>query len=174
MFRANSFPVASTSRRSESDGVTRWVPSMRVSATSGRLRRGSIPLVDNLTRADYLAFFERVKANKRRCVRFVRRAVAQGKRVYVYGASTKGNTILQYYGLTHHLIEGAAERSPEKLGKYTVGTLIPIVSEEEARERADYFLVLPWAFLDEFVTRERAWRARGGRFLVPVPEFRVV
>jgi NDP-4-keto-2,6-dideoxyhexose 3-C-methyltransferase len=92
----------------------------------------------------------------------------------VYGASTKGNTILQYYGLNHELISGAAERSPEKWGKFTVGSLVPIVSEEEARAKADYFLVLPWAFIDEFLKREQPWRDRGGKFIVPLPEFRIV
>lgn len=135
---------------------------------------GSIPLQDGFTRQDYLDFFGRVQGNKDRCVEFIQGEVAKGKKVYVYGASTKGNTILQYYGLSHEWIAGAAERSPEKWGKYTVGTLIPIVDEETAREAADYFLVLPWAFLDEFLEREREWRARGGRFIVPVPEFRVL
>ena len=139
-----------------------------------RYRSGSIPLRDNFTKADYLAFFRRVKENKRRCVEFIKGEVERGKKVYVYGASTKGNTILQYYGLTRRWIEAAAERSEEKWGKYTIGTLIPIVPEEEARQKADYFLVLPWAFLAEFLERERAWRGRGGRFIVPLPEFRVV
>lgn len=137
-------------------------------------RSGSIPLRDNFTREDYLDFFRRVEANKRRCVEFIKGEVKRGKKVYVYGASTKGNTILQYYGLTNEWIVAAAERSPEKWGKYTVGTLIPIVPEEAARQAADYFLVLPWAFLPEFLERERPWRERGGRFIVPLPEFRVV
>jgi len=139
-----------------------------------RCRSGSIPLRDNFTKQDYLDFFRRVEENKRRCVEFIRTEVQRGKKVYVYGASTKGNTILQYYGLTGRWIVAAAERSPEKWGKYTVGTLIPIVPEDEARKEADYLLVLPWAFLSEFLERERAWRERGGRFIVPLPEFRVV
>lgn len=139
-----------------------------------KYRSGSIPLADRFTRRDYLDFFARVQANKDACVDFVRTEVAKGKKVYVYGASTKGNTILQYYGLDHTFIEGAAERSPEKWGKYTVGTLIPIVPEDDARQKADYFLILPWAFLDEFLRREADWRARGGRFIVPLPEFRVI
>ena len=110
-----------------------------------------------------------------RCVEFIKGEVARGKTVYVYGASTKGNVILQYYGLDHTLIAGASEKSPEKWGKYTIGTWIPIVSEEEARRaQPDYFLVLPWAFFDEFYEREREWRERGGQFIVPLPEFRVV
>ncbi len=125
--------------------------------------------------AIYTAFRARIERNKAACVAFIRDAVARGKRVWIYGASSKGNTILQYYGLDHTLIEGAAERSPEKYGKYTVGTMIPIYSEAEARaRRPDYFLVLPYAFIDEFYEREKDWRAGGGKFLVPLPEFRVV
>lgn len=139
-----------------------------------RLRSGSILLADNFTTADYLAFFDRVNAIRSRCHDFIRTEVARGKKVYVYGASTKGNTILQYFGLTAETIAGAADRSPEKWGRFTVGTLIPIVSEEAARTDADYFLVLPWAFLDEFLERESDWRKRGGKFIVPFPEFRIL
>ncbi|MDE2040072.1 MAG: class I SAM-dependent methyltransferase [Elusimicrobia bacterium] len=120
-------------------------------------------------------FFRRMEENKRRCVDFIKAERAKGKRVWVYGASTKGNTILQYFGLDSSLIEAASERSPEKWGKETVGTRIPIVSEEEARRaKPDYFLVLPYAFFDEFYRREAEWRRGGGKFIVPLPEFRVV
>jgi len=135
---------------------------------------GSVALADHFSKQHYLDFFARIERSKDQCVDFIKGEVAKGKKVYVYGASTKGNTILQYYGLTHEWIQGAAERSPEKWGRYTVGTLIPIVTEEEARQAADYFLILPWAFLDEFLLREREWRAGGGRFIVPLPEFRVL
>lgn len=130
---------------------------------------------EKITPGDIRAFAERVEENRRCCVDFIRGEVAAGKKVYVYGASTKGNVILQYYGLDASLITAAAERSPEKWGKYTIGSWIPIVSEEEARKaQPDYFLVLPYAFFREFYEREREWRSRGGRFIVPLPEFRVV
>ena len=130
---------------------------------------------EKISPADIRAFAARVEENRRRCVEFIRGEVAKGKKVYVYGASTKGNVILQYYGLDTSLITAASERSPEKWGKYTIGTWIPIVSEEEAREaRPDYFLVLPYAFFREFYEREKEWRSRGGKFIVPLPEFRVV
>lgn len=123
----------------------------------------------------HVEFFKRIEENKKKCVDFIRREVANGKKVWVYGASTKGNTILQYYGLDHNDIEAASERSPEKWGKVTVGTGIPIVSEEEARKaNPDYFLVLPYAFFDEFYKREEEWRKGGGQFIVPLPGFRVV
>jgi hypothetical protein len=99
---------------------------------------------------------------------------AQESRFWVYGASTKGNVILQYYGLNAQWIDGAAERSPEKYGLVTIGTEIPIVSEEEAREaNPEYFIVLPYAFISEFLTRERPYLEGGGMFVVPIPRFTI-
>lgn len=130
---------------------------------------------EKITLEDILAFAKRVEENRNKCVDFIKQEVNKGKKVYVYGASTKGNVILQYYGLDNTLITAAAERSPEKWGKYTVGTWIPIVSEEEARKsNPDYFLVLPWGFFPEFYEREKKWREGGGKFIVPIPEFSVV
>jgi SAM-dependent methyltransferase len=134
-----------------------------------------MPLDEDVTLADLHAFKARIDRNRELCVNFIQQEVEQGKKVWVYGASTKGNVILQYYGLDTKLIAAAAERSPEKWGKYTVGSWIPIVSEEKARKaQPDYFLVLPWAFFDEMYAREHEWRERGGKFIVPLPEFRVV
>ncbi|RJP25229.1 MAG: class I SAM-dependent methyltransferase [Deltaproteobacteria bacterium] len=108
-------------------------------------------------------------------VGFIKEQVGKGKKVYVYGASTKGNTLLQYFGLDHTLITAAAERNADKWGKVTVGTRIPIVSEEVARAaRPDYFLVLPWHFLEEFRLREKAYLLAGGKFIVPMPHFTLI
>ena len=105
----------------------------------------------------------------------LRRLRDEGKRVYVYGASTKGNTLLQYCGIDHRLAAKAADRNPEKWGRHTLGTNIPIISEEQARaEKPDYFLVLPWHFFSGFVTREAEFLAHGGRFILPLPRVRVV
>ncbi len=135
----------------------------------------AIPFDEKFTLEDILAFGKRIEENRDCCVDFIKNEVEKGKSVYVYGASTKGNVILQYYGLDSKLITAASERSPEKWGKSTIGTWIPIVSEEEARQaNPDYFLVLPWAFFPEFYEREKKWREGGGRFIVPLPEFRVV
>jgi hypothetical protein len=120
-------------------------------------------------------FFARLERNKQLCVDFVYTCKALDQSVWVYGASTKGNVILQYYGLDSKVIQGAADRSPEKWGKVTIGTGIPITSEEVARAmNPDYFLVLPYAFLNEFVKREYVWRDKGGKFIVPLPEFKVI
>jgi hypothetical protein len=100
---------------------------------------------------------------------------AQGKTVHVYGASTKGNTILQYAGIDASLVPYAADRNPDKWGSETIATRIPIISEEQSREMApDYYLALPWHFLDEFLERETEFLARGGKFIVPLPNVRMV
>jgi hypothetical protein len=99
--------------------------------------------------------------------------VADGKSIHIYGASTKGNTILQYAELDSRLIPYAADRNPDKWGSAT-RTGIPVISEEESRAmRPDYYLVLPWHFLDEFMQRERDYLAGGGSFIIPLPEVRV-
>ena len=112
---------------------------------------------------------------ERRLADMIRAIKREGKRIYAYGASTKGNTILQYCGLDHRQIDKAADRNPEKWGRHTLGTNIPIVSEEQARaENPDYFLVLPWHFFEGFVARERAFIDRGGKFIMPLPVPRIV
>jgi len=138
------------------------------------LKGGSISYDEQYTKRDLHDFFTRIQENKRLCVEFVKQEVKKGKIVYAYGASTKGNTLLQYYGLNDKLIKGAADKDPQKWGKLTVGTWIPIVSEEEARREADYFLVLPWAFWQSFYDREQEWLQKGGNFIIPIPTFRVV
>lgn len=126
-------------------------------------------------RGVYDEFAARVHAAKEKLKSFIQSVVANGKKVYVYGASTKGNTLLQFFGLDHTLITAAAERNADKWGKHTIGTMIPIISEEQARaEKPDYFLILPWHFLEEFTEREAEFLNAGGAFLVPLPEFKEI
>ncbi len=123
----------------------------------------------------YEDFARRITDVKARISTFIQNEVKKNKKIFIYGASTKGNTLLQFCDLDYRLIEAAAERNPMKWGKKTVGTLIPIISEEEARARKpDYFLILPWHFLAEFKEREREFLERGGKFIVPLPEFRII
>jgi SAM-dependent methyltransferase len=106
---------------------------------------------------------------------FLHKAKEEGKKVYGYGASTKGNTLLQLFEITPDLVTAIAERSPYKFGLQTVGTNIPIVSEAEMRAaNPDYLLVLPWHFIDEFVKRESDFIAKGGKLVVPCPTFQVI
>lgn len=120
----------------------------------------------------YTDFAFRIERIKNDVVGFIKEQASRGKTIYVYGASTKGNTVLQYYGLTGATITAAAERNAGKWGKVTVGSRIPIVSEDDARAaKPDFFLVLPWHFIDEFQARERDYLLGGGRFILPAPYF---
>lgn len=166
LFEANGLEIFKVEENSINGG------SYRIFAR--HYKKGSIPFQEKFTKKDYKDFFTRIKKNKDACVEFIKQEVKKGKLIYGYGASTKGNTILQYYGLDNKMIEGIADKSPEKWGKYTVGTYIPIVDEKEARKKADYFLVLPWAFFETFYKRETEWLERGGKFIVPLPQCKVV
>ena len=120
-------------------------------------------------------FIRRVELNKKKCLTFLTKAVKKGLKVFIYGASTKGNTLLQYYGINHKLIKFAAERSPVKWGKYTVGSGVKIISENKARKlNPDYFFVMPYAFIKEFIKREKKWLRKGGKFILPYPNFKVI
>jgi hypothetical protein len=121
------------------------------------------------------SFFARTEDLKDKVVSFIKEEKAKGKKVWAYGASTKGNTLLQYFNLDHTLIDGIAERSPYKWGLKTIGTNIPIFSEDEMRKQnPDYLLVLPWHFINEFVTREEDFLKNGGTFIVPCPKFQLI
>ena len=120
-------------------------------------------------------FGDKIELLKQQTVNFIKQEKAKGKIICGYGASTKGNTLLQYFGLNNTLIDAIAERSPYKYGLKTIGTNIPILSEEEIRAmNPDYMLVLPWHFIDEFTERESKFLNQGGHFIVPCPEFKII
>jgi len=99
----------------------------------------------------------------------------KNKKIYGYGASTKGNTLLQYYKIDSNLISAIAERQKQKVGLKTVGSWIPIISENEMRRiKPDYLLVLPWQFINEFINREIKFLKNGGKFIVPLPEVKII
>ena len=123
----------------------------------------------------WMDFYNRILDLKEQTVSFIKSEKEKGKKVWGYGASTKGNTLLQYFGLDNTLIDGIAERSVYKWGLKTVGTNIPMYSEEQMRnEKPDYLLVLPWHFISEFVERERDFLLGGGKFIVPCPKFQII
>jgi hypothetical protein len=127
------------------------------------------------TEHPYRSFQERVNAHRDELTRVVKDYKRAGKRIHVYGASTKGNTILQFCGLDNSLIDFAADRNPDKYGARTIGTDIPIISEEESRSmRPDLYLVLPWHFQKEFLERERNTLAQGTAMIFPLPQIKLI
>jgi hypothetical protein len=120
-------------------------------------------------------FDNAIQALKDDVVNFIKIEKANGKKICGAGASTKGNTLLQVFGLDNTLIDAIAERSPYKFGLKTVGTNIPILSEQDVRDmKPDYLLILPWHFINEFKQRERQFLLDGGKFIVPCPQFQII
>ena len=115
---------------------------------------------------------ERIRQQLRDTLEQIRR---RGQRVYGYGASTKGNVLLQYCRVGPNDVIAIADRNPHKVGRCTLGTRIPICSEDEMRNaHPEYLLILPWHFLDEFLEREQALRASGTQFIVAFPHVRIL
>ncbi len=123
----------------------------------------------------YAQFQQRIERLRDATVQLLTDIRSRGERIHVYGASTKGNVLLQWYGLNRLWIEAASDRNPDKDGAHTLGTDIPIISEEKSRDmRPDWYLVLPWHFKLEFLLRERATIMAGVKMLFPLPTLHVV
>jgi len=123
----------------------------------------------------YRAFEKRVFEHRDQLLALLDRLAAEGSTVFGYGASTKGNVILQFCGLNAARLPCIADVNPGKHGCFTPGTHIPIVSEEEAHSRRpDCFLVMPWHFRQNLIEREARFLARGGRMIFPLPEIEIV
>jgi cyclopropane fatty-acyl-phospholipid synthase-like methyltransferase len=128
-----------------------------------------------LTLEPFKRFAARVFDHRHQLLALLRSLHDDGSRVLGYGASTKGNVILQFCGITPEQIPFIAEVNEDKFGCFTPGTGIPIISEAEARAmRPDFFLVMPWHFRDNLVQREREFLQRGGRMIFPLPKIEVV
>jgi len=123
----------------------------------------------------YEELAKRVLEEKSKTLDFIKKQVGKGRKIHGYAASTKGNTTLQFYELNTDLIEAIADRNPAKYGKFTSGSLVPVISEAQSRaQHPDFYFILAWHFLPEFLIREAEYLSGGGKFIVSMPEFRVI
>jgi hypothetical protein len=157
--------VAHAGRVSPSDEARERVQNLRVKEFEMALD----------TDDPFAAFRKNIAQVRKDLLAFLKQAKAQKKLVHGYGASTKGNTTLQYCGITPALMPAVADRNQDKWGSCTIGTNIPIISEAESRKKKpDYYLVLPWHFIAEFKQREADFLAHGGKFVLPLPKVHLV
>ncbi len=120
-------------------------------------------------------FWQRVLASRESLLALFAQAKRENKTIIGYGASTKGNVLLQFCGITPDMMPCIAEVNEDKFDRFTPGTLIPIVPEQQARDmNPDYFLVLPWHFRDAIIAREVDFRTRGGKLVFPLPNLDIV
>lgn len=127
------------------------------------------------TDVPYRAFQERIEHLREEMGKLLAHIRSRGETIHVYGASTKGNVLLQWYNIDNFKIEFAADRNPQKDGAMTLGTNIKIISEEKSRAmKPDYYLVLPWHFRREFLEREAETIRKGTKMLFPLPNIEIV
>ena len=120
-------------------------------------------------------FIKEIDDSRKKLVKFLKQKVKLGKKIHCYGASTKGNVLLQYYKINNKMISYAAERNENKYNLYTPGTKIKIISEVLSRfYNPDYYLVLPWHFKNEILLREKFMRKKGTKFIFPLPKIEIV
>jgi len=123
----------------------------------------------------YDEFAREIEEIRRDLMGFLNQEVKKGKRIFIYGASTRGLVVLQYFGIDKKLIEAAVDKNPDKWGKYIVGTGIPIMSVEQHRqEKPDYLFVLPYHFIEEIKDQEKDFLEKGGKMIVAIPRFRII
>jgi hypothetical protein len=123
----------------------------------------------------YRRFGEKVERLRGELVTMLSELKAEGKRIAVYGASAKGSTLMNYFGLGRPTLDFVVDRSTIKQGHYTPGTHLPIYSPARLlEEKPDYVLLLTWNFADEILQQQAEYRKQGGRFIIPIPELRVV
>jgi hypothetical protein len=119
----------------------------------------------------YLAFEERATQTKQKLIKFLKDAKQAGKQVVGYGAPAKGNTLLNYCGITPDLVKYTVDRSPHKQGRFLPGTHIPIYEPERINAtKPDYILILPWNLKHEIINQLSFARDWGAQFVVPIPE----
>ena len=159
--------------------------AVTVAKKNNNSAKANLPLVDWLLEQEdrmglstirpYKEFEERVFKHREDLNRLITCLTNDGKKILGYGASTKGNVILQFCGLTSKEIPAIAEINEEKYGRFTPGTNIPIISDKEAMKiNPDYFLVLPWHFKDNILRNEQEYIQNGGKFIFPFPEIQII
>lgn len=123
----------------------------------------------------YREFEKKVFEHRESLIALIQKINESGKTIHAYGASTKGNVLLQFCGITPDQIPYAAEINPYKYGRFTPGSKIPIVSAEESlKMKPDYYLVLPWHFRDGIIKKEREFLNSGGKMIFPLPEIEII
>ena len=129
-------------------------------------------LSDKIT---YSAFAERTAKLRSDLLGLLRDLKASGKRIAAYGAPAKGNTLLNYCGITTDLVEYTVDKSPYKQNLYTPGAHLPVYHPDRlTQDMPDYVLLLAWNFADEILEQQKAYRDKGGKFIIPIPAVTIV
>ena len=120
-------------------------------------------------------FVKNIKRSRDKLQKLIKKIINKNKKIHLYGASTKGNIILQFCAINKNIISYAADRNKDKWNRVTPGSNIPIISEENSRKmKPDYYLVMPWHFKKEILTRESFFLKKGGKLIFPLPKLHII
>ena len=120
-------------------------------------------------------FFTKIKINKKKLISLIKKLKANKKTIHGYGASTKGNVLLQFFGIDNKYLDYISDRNPQKYNCFTPGTKIKIISEKKSRKlNPDYYIVLPWHFKKEIISREKKIRKMGTKLIFPLPNIEII
>jgi hypothetical protein len=123
----------------------------------------------------YVSFYNKINNIKKKLLKILIKIKKNNQTIHGYGASTKGNVLLQYFDINHNLIDYVADRNPAKNNHYTPGTKIKIITEEKSRKhKPDFYLVLPWHFKKEILIREKKIIKNGTKFIFPLPNIQII
>ena len=123
----------------------------------------------------YKLFFTKILNEKIKLIKLIKKIKNEEQDIHGYGASTKGNVLLQFYNINNKVVNYIADRNPLKWNSFTPGTRIKIISESQSRKiKPHFYLVLPWHFKNEILIREKNIRKKGTKFIFPLPKVRVV
>ena len=123
----------------------------------------------------YNKFYNKINLVKKKIKKLIIKIKSNNKSIHGYGASTKGNVLLQYFNISNDYIEYIADRNKQKVNSYTPGTKIKIISEKTSRKmKPDYYLVLPWHFKSEIIKRETKTRKKGTKLIFPLPKIQII
>src|SRR6185503_9033836 len=123
----------------------------------------------------YHTFVEKVEHLRHDLLALLHLIKEDRKRIVVYGASAKSTTLLNYFGIGGEILDYVVDRSTVKQGYYTPGTHLLISPPENLlKTQPDYVLLLTWNFADEILAQQAEYRANGGKFIIPIPELKVV
>ena len=123
----------------------------------------------------FIKFFKNINESKKKLNNLIKTIKNKNQNIHCYGASTKGNVLLQYFKINHKKIDFVAERNKNKYGLYTPGSRIKIISEKTSRKlKPNYYLVLPWHFKSEILKREKLAIKQGINFIFPLPKIKII
>ena len=123
----------------------------------------------------YKLFFTKILNEKIKLIKLIKKIKNEKQDIHGYGASTKGNVLLQFYNINNKVVNYIADRNPLKWNSFTPGTRIKIISESQSRKiKPHFYLVLPWHFKNEILIREKNIRKKGTKFIFPLPKVKVV